>query len=136
MTLQEIFNNAWERAKTPVRTVTEDGFHCLYRPEGRPTAQSEGCFIGVSISNEDYSPLMEANSPKTSQLVAAALGTTTNSEMAWQLGDLQTIHDDRPIESWRDELIAFAQFHGLTVPGVDITPLTDLVESISETKEL
>jgi len=136
MTLQEIFNNAWERAKTPIRTTSADGDHCLYRPEGRPTAQSEGCFVGVSISNEDYSPMMEANSPETSKLVAAALGTTPDSEMARQLGALQTIHDDRPIESWRDELIAFAQFHGLTVPGVDITPLTDLVESIAEVKEI
>lgn len=110
LTLQQVFNGAWERAKHKVRCTLPDNFRCRYRAENIPP-----CFIGVSIPDELYDDNFEGKG-------IAALATDWLPELfagidPEVLSDLQSVHDDVPIDMWESELRIFAQEHELEVPA-------------------
>jgi hypothetical protein len=110
MTLQDVFNVVWERAKNPVKSMTacDDGsdYDCLYRGPN-----SLKCFIGECIADEDYKESFEGK-PVSNPIIKDLFPLCWNS-----LRTLQTIHDDYEPNDWRKELDIYAKDRGLSIPG-------------------
>ena len=109
LTLQEVFNAVWERAKDKTKAVTDNRWaDCLYRAkDGRK------CFIGVLIPDAEYDPTMEGDGIiQIKSKLPCLQGLDVD-----RLNDLQIIHDAHPVEAWEEKLRDFALVYNLTVPN-------------------
>lgn len=114
MSLQDVFNKVWERAK--IKERCESRVSCLYR---NPDGSKNHCFVGVCIPDELYDPKMDENAygadtiltkyPKVCELF-------NFDGASLKLLDLQRIHDCDDPDNWEPELIKFANNHNLTIP--------------------
>lgn len=110
LTLQQVFNGAWERAKHKVRCTSYDGISCRYRAEGTPP-----CFIGVSIPDELYDIHFEGRN--AGDIAVNELPELFADIEPETLCRLQRIHDKEPPAFWEGELRAFAKELNLEVPA-------------------
>lgn len=114
MSLQDVFNKVWERAKIKERCESEVA--CLYR---NPDGSKNHCFVGVCIPDELYDPKMDE--------VASGAITILNkypkvcelfnfNEAGFILNELQAIHDYNDYDDWDSNLREFAYKYKLTIP--------------------
>jgi hypothetical protein len=106
MTLQDVFNVVWERAKNPVKSRLGISGVCAYRGAG-----GLKCFIGECISDEDYSICNEGKTVLDTEV--ASLFPGLNSTV---LRDLQRIHDVYVPSDWKTNLEFFAKTNNLQIP--------------------
>ena len=116
--LQKLFDRVARHLLTQgVRSARAVG-GCLYRgPDGTM------CAIGCLIDNKQYSTTLE-NHPLTRvnavrKAVEKSLGWALTTDEVDLLKALQVIHDDAPEDSWEDELVLLAKYHGLSTHGID-----------------
>jgi hypothetical protein len=117
MTLQEVFDKIWERAKDKrksLRDPTKVSSLCAYRsPDGLK------CFIGVLLPDQNYMPVMDDGSAipsKTGIGYVKDFIPLDSSVFEEHLYSLQRIHDSHPPDHWEVHLRGFAKRRGLTVP--------------------
>ena len=84
---------------------------CAYRGKS-----GDMCAVGCLISDKAYDPKIEGSSVYNSQVLGklAESGVPTYNKMKFLLGDLQYIHDARPISLWKVYLKKLAKKHNLT----------------------
>ena len=114
MSLQDVFNKVWERAKIKERSESEEA--CLYR---NPDGSKNHCFVGVCIPDELYDPKMDeiASGADTILIKYPKVCELFNFPDADSiLLDLQRIHDYDDPDNWESELVKFANIHNLTIP--------------------
>jgi hypothetical protein len=109
MTLQEMFDTVWERAKTPIRCVDDDG-RCMYRGAGGGC-----CFIGALIPDDRYDPGLEYTPVDISNGALLAASGISRAYCGVAL-ELQTIHDEIDPQDWASHLRGIARRYGLRVP--------------------
>lgn len=118
LTLQEVFDKIWERAKDPRKSLRKphdpENSLCAYRsPDGLK------CFMGVLLPDQNYDPSMD---DEKSVPTKTGIGYVKDfipldlSVSEEHLYRLQRIHDSWEPENWRSRLIAFATSQHLTVP--------------------
>lgn len=110
-TLQDLFNAAWERAKTPVKAVEPGQKVCLYRPGHNIPP----CFIGVLIPDEKYHEKMEGLRGYD-PVIRRAADIHDDVDVIHIVG-LQGIHDHCDPEEWERLLRDYAKKYHLTIPG-------------------
>jgi hypothetical protein len=124
---QEIFNKIWDWAivKEMPKSISlskVDPFNpnknqCLYRGEN-----NSKCFIGVLIPDDIYYPALEGASVFHDYMkeIFTKINIPTDKNMLNFLSDLQLLHDCCPQDSYhediKEDLIAFADRNGLTIP--------------------
>ena len=114
MSLQDVFNKVWERAK--IKERSESLQSCLYR---NPDGSKNHCFVGVCIPDELYDPKMDEAATGADQLLikypkVCELFNFQDAGLA--LLDLQRIHDYGDPDDWEPELVKFASNNNLTIP--------------------
>jgi hypothetical protein len=115
MTLQELFNIVWERAKDKrkawVNNVDDMSVRCVYRsPEGLC------CFIGAAIPPEKYDRRFDYDMPLMSLKEIVSILKLDRVNMR-AIEELQRIHDTREVELWEIELRAYALRRNLEIPA-------------------
>ena len=114
ITLQEVFNKVWERAKVEVRSFDSTKAICTYR---NSDGSKNHCFVGVCIPDELYTPEMEdGGSISVNECVKSLFHKTLHPA----LQELQSIHDNRGhygTDDWPAELTKFAKKHRLKIPA-------------------
>ena len=110
ITLQEVFNKVWERAKVKKKSFDSCGAFCSYRNgDGSPNH----CFVGILIPDDRYNPAMEQGSISVNKSVSSLF----NANLHQALGGLQYIHDSCDPNNWEYDLRKFAKDHRLKVPA-------------------
>lgn len=111
ITLQEVFNKVWERAKVKEKSFDSIGGTCTYR---NSDGSQNHCFVGICIPDDLYLPKMDCyGSVKVNSLVRDVFPSRLHAS----LNALQGIHDSFAPSDWRGELIKFAKKHDLKIPG-------------------
>jgi hypothetical protein len=117
MTLQEVFDKIWERAKDKrksLRDPSAEHSKCAYRsPDGLK------CFIGVLLPDQNYMPVMDdgrAVPAKTGVGYVKDFIPLASEVFEEHLHALQRIHDNAPPHRWEECLRNFAARRELTVP--------------------
>jgi hypothetical protein len=105
LTLQEIFNIVWNRAKDKRKALNNNA--CVYRSEN-----SLKCFIGELIPDYNYSYSMEG-------CKATSFMVFPNITNIKAIRDLQLIHDLKDTEDWESELQKFAGQNKLKIMESD-----------------
>ena len=116
LTLQDIFNAAWEQAKLKKKAYDPEIGRCLYRKYNED-GTCDKCFIGAIITDEQYKSHDLENQPGAN-LVQYTLNLMPNIKHVERtaINELQSIHDDYNIDEWNDELVAYAAKYELVVP--------------------
>lgn len=117
-TAQQWFDAAWERAKTPHRSV-DVYCNCRYAGRLRGPAKGEGCFIGVSLRRPVALQWDKVFRPVSSAVFSGKCGVSDISTLDKQsdfLCELQEIHDSVSPEDWEQALREFAAVHSLMIP--------------------
>jgi hypothetical protein len=97
------------------KALNARGTYCMYRaPEGRK------CAIGALIPDELYSREMDSHVMSVREMKEtfpkiAALFADIEVTL---LEDLQSVHDDIPVEYWVKDLGKVARHYNLTIPEV------------------
>ena len=101
--------DVFERVKTHLleqneRSMKEDYTSCMYR-----NSSGLKCAIGCLIDDEDYDPIMEGHSlddtdSKKTRLLEDALKKADSLVDIELLVNLQTLHDEHPVEEWPEDL--------------------------------
>jgi hypothetical protein len=121
---QDVFDIiAWQLLRQRAKSIGDDGRSCRYRG---PRARR--CAIGWIIPDTVYHPNHEGRTVR--DLARELLNTWYGDRFArflWQhidlLGDLQKMHDDRPVSAWPYELRRIALCHYLVPAVVDDCPI-------------
>lgn len=108
ITLEEVFNKVWERAKIPYKSM--DNGRCVYR---NPDGSKNHCFVGVCIPDELYDPIMDNGGSIYNNKEVKSL---FDSNLHAPLKELQRIHDFESPNMWPVELRLFAKGHNLSIP--------------------
>jgi len=99
-----------------VRAVRRQGYvraegnteACMYRaPDG------VRCFIGLAISDKDYSPEIEGSTVQMLHESGRLFSDLTNADLEF-LEELQSIHDGETPERWERAFADLAEQYGLT----------------------
>ena len=104
-TLQEIFDKIATHLLTQNKKSYLNGWFCAYRGDN-----GLKCAAGILIPDDEYKPEMEKK--RWSVLIDEIL---VENKFANEISLLQSIHDNRSVTKWYDELINFAQKHNLQV---------------------
>lgn len=102
LSMQEMFDKVWERAKDKRKAVTPSR-RCRYR-----NYAGLKCFVGELLSDEEYRPGMEGKP-------VAQLGLFAGRELAL-LENFQLIHDVEAPNCWAVSLTQVARRFNLEVP--------------------
>lgn len=117
MTTQELFDTVVKHLLTQNRRAWKKG-HCLYFN----TEENTKCAVGCLITEQSYSPdlegkILEIVSPVT-KAVEQSIGRALTRLEIGLLTDLQRIHDDKDVVTWKDRFESLATFHRLTMPSI------------------
>jgi hypothetical protein len=107
MTLQDVFNVVWERAKNPVKSRLGDLGICAYRG-----SNGLKCFIGECIADEDYKADMEGGTSASTAIQKLFPKISEHAGMR----RIQMVHDCEPVEEWETDLRSIARYRNLTIP--------------------
>lgn len=116
MTTQEVFDTVYKHLMTQkAQSLDFEELNCKYRGE-----DGMKCAIGCLIKDEEYRPEMEEKTVLKMLAYARTVGIKTLADRlephAILLERLQTIHDRRDEEEWRESLAVVAQEYELTIP--------------------
>ena len=111
ITLQEVFNKVWERAKVKVKSSDPADITCTYR---NSDGSQNHCFVGICIPDELYRPEMDDSSGGVE--VNEHVRKLFPEKLIPALAELQRIHDCSEPSDWGDQLIKFAKKHDLKIP--------------------
>lgn len=116
MTLQELFDIVWERAKYHRRAMStpdiDQNMYCTYRNE-----HGCCCFLGAAIPPDKYDPAFDHEFENPSKAMHAVMVVCGLDEsLTSRVSEIQRIHDRLEPEEWADRLRAYAKQHDLTVP--------------------
>lgn len=114
---QKIFNKVYRHLiKQNKQSIAADGGACLYRgPNGLR------CAIGCLITNEEYTPNMEAGRRGGGNVFALHESKLLPKRLWKHVGllrNLQVIHDSNPPKNWIQELNSCATREELSIPNV------------------
>ena len=117
MNLQQIFNNAWNGAKSKGFSLSMNYNTCQYRDKN-----GNCCAIGWSIPDDKYDPSMEGSGIQDNQKVKHLLAYRGSIH---HLVSLQECHDKPALQleyakveqNYERNLRQFAEDHDLKIPG-------------------
>lgn len=113
MTEQEIFDTVSKHLLTQgEKSVRMSGWFvekCAYRGEN-----GLKCAVGCLISDEHYSEKMEGCGAFEVLANGAISGTPYTHNIGELLTRLQTVHDSKPVDTWRDNLRWVAKMFNLS----------------------
>ena len=94
------------------------GHSCKYRD-----GSGGKCFVGALIKDEHYSPDLEQNSAAHEKVRAAIKASGwpfSEGDLSFYV-EMQSVHDEVPVDQWEDEFISIAEECGLEYRAPDMS---------------
>lgn len=128
LSMQQIFDKS-AVGMLRQRAFSGDDEACLYRSD-----VGHKCAVGFLIDDKYYDPRCEGPSviyePRAgstyreahkilSESLKKSMVDIEDPDVANLLGDLQAIHDDHPVKSWHDKLMALAKDYNLSSKKIE-----------------